>query len=355
MNEQVTGFIGTDHWPISTPAAQGVSTSLLEAGFDAAARIQPFYSLLVARNGQLIGEHYYGRCTTHHAVNVHSVTKSVVSALVGIAMREGYIKSVDEPIHTWLPEYTDPQAGSSQHALTLHHLLTMSAGLGWIENAGGLKRLYHSPDWAQFALALPVIGLPGQQFNYNTTLTHLTSIILTRASGMSTLALAEQTLFAPLGIPTPRWKTDPQGIPIGGTDLYLTPRQMLSLGQLYLQHGKWGGQQIVPQEWVHTSTRDQIALNRPGFWNPAYTAYGYYWWLRQYKGYAAVVASGYAGQHIIIVPALNLVVVTTANADVPFSSVMKQVNLVESIVEDYVIPSIHEVTINGSTHNRVSK
>jgi CubicO group peptidase (beta-lactamase class C family) len=231
----------------------------------------------------------------------------------------------------------------------------MSAGLGWIENTGGLKRLYHSPDWARFALTLPVISLPGQQFNYNTTLTHLTSIILTRASGMNTLALAERSLFGPLGIPTPRWKTDPQGVSIGGTDLYLTPRQMLTLGQLYLQHGRWGDQQLVPHEWVHDSTREQIALNRPGFWNPAYTAYGYYWWLRLYKGYAAVVASGYAGQHIIIVPALNLVAVTTANADVPFTTVMKQVNLIESVVEEYVIPSLYEVTINGSAHNRVSK
>ena len=343
MNAQLNGFIGTDHWPISTPEAQGMNTSQLDAAYDAAARISPFYSLLIARNGQLIGEQYYGRCTTQNAVNVRSVTKSVVSALVGIAMREGYIKSVDEPIHTWLPEYDDPQAKSPHRTLTLRHLLTMSAGLGWIENTGGLKRLYHSPDWAQFALALPVIGLPGQQFNYNTTLTHLTSIILTRASGMSTLALAERTLFGPLGIPAPRWKTDPQGYSIGGTDLYLTPRQMLTLGQLYLQRGQWGNQQLVPQEWVNESTHEQIALNRPGFWNPAYTAYGYYWWLRQYKGYAAAVASGYAGQHIIVVPALNLVVVTTANADVPFSTVMKQVNLIESVVEEYVIPSIQEV------------
>jgi CubicO group peptidase (beta-lactamase class C family) len=343
MNAQMNGFVGTDQWPTATPEAQGLNAQQLEAAFDAAAQLPPFYSLLVARNGYLIGERYYGHCSTQSAVNVRSVTKSVVSMLVGIALREGILSSIDAPLHTWLPEYADPQAKTPQRALTLRHLLTMSAGLGWIENTGGLKRLYHSADWAQFALALPVIGLPGQQFNYNTTLTHLTSIILTRAGGMSTLALAEKYLFAPLGIPTPRWKTDPQGYCIGGTDLHLTPRQMLTLGQLYLQRGQWGDQPLVPQAWVDESTHEQIALNRPGFWNPAYTAYGYYWWLRQYKGYPAAVASGYAGQHIIIVPALNLVVVTTANADVPFSSVMKQVNQVESVVDEYVIPSIQEV------------
>jgi CubicO group peptidase (beta-lactamase class C family) len=343
MNALFNGFIGTAHWPTSTPEAQGMNVNQLQAAGDAAAQISPFYSLLIARNGQLIGEHYYRHCSAQTAVNVHSVTKSVVSALVGVALREGFIQSLEQPIRTWLPEYEDPQAVAHQQALTLRHLLTMSAGLGWVENTGGLRRLYHSPDWAHFALTLPVIRQPGQQFNYNTTLTHLTSIILTRACGMNTLALAEKYLFEPLGIPTPRWKTDPQGYPIGGTDLYLTPRQMLTLGQLYLQQGRWGKNQLVPQDWVYESTHEQIALNRPGFWNPAYTAYGYYWWLRQYKGYAAVVASGYAGQHIIVIPALNLVVVTTANADVPFSGVMKQANQVEAIIEEYVIPSIQEV------------
>ena len=347
MNTQIDGFTGVDNWPVAAPEAQGLDVNKLAAAYDRAAGIPPFYSLLITRHGRLIGEQYYGRCTPHSAINVRSVTKSVISALVGIALREGMLKSLDDPISLWLPEYMDdetiPAKRARVSALTLRHLLTMSAGLGWIENTGHQRRLSHSTDWARFTLGLPSIGTPGQQFNYNTTLTHLTSIILTRASGMSTLALAAKYLFEPLGIPAPRWKTDPQGFYIGGTDLYLNPRQMLMLGQLYLQHGQWGDQQIVPQAWVDESTREQIALNRLGFWNPAYTAYGYYWWLRQYKGYAAAVASGYAGQHVIVIPALDLVVVTTANADVPFSQVMTQANLIESVVEEQVIPSIQEV------------
>jgi CubicO group peptidase (beta-lactamase class C family) len=339
----VDDFIGADHWPMAEPGETGVDAIRLEAAYDAAARVSPLYSLLVARHGRLISEQYYGHCTAQSAVNVRSVTKSVVSALVGIALREGIIRTLDTPIAEWLPEATQPQANPRAAEVTLRHLLTMSAGLKWIENEGGLSRLHHSPDWVRFTLALPSIGQPGRQFNYNTTLTHLTSVILSRASGTSTLTLAERFLFTPLGVPTPRWRTDPQGYPIGGTDLYLTPRQMLMFGQLYLRRGAWGEKQLVPGEWVSESTRKQIALDKPGFWDPAYTAYGFYWWLRQYHGRAAAVASGYAGQHIIVVPGLNLVVVTTANAEVPFSGVMKQANLIESIVDDYVVPSIQEV------------
>ncbi len=343
MTILVDSFTGADQWPVAEPGTVGMRANQLEAAYDMAARLGALYSLLVARQGQLVGEQYYGRCTPRSAVNVRSVTKSVVSALAGIALREGILRSLDTPIAEWLPEAAEPQADPRAREITLRHLLTMSAGLRWIENTGGLRRLHHSPDWVRFTLALPSVNPPGQPFNYNTTLTHLTSVILTRASGMSTLALAERFLFEPLGVPAPRWKTDPQGYNIGGADLYLTPRQMLMFGQLYLQQGAWGGQQLVPPDWVRQSTHEQIALDRPGFWNVAYTSYGYYWWLRRYHGHAAAVASGYAGQHVIVVPDLDLVVVTTANADVPYSGVMKQANLIESVVDDYVIPSLQDV------------
>ena len=343
MLTQMDQFTGAQHWPVAEPDSVGVNSDRLAAAYDAASRIAPIQSLLVARYGRLVGEQYFGPYSPQSEGNIRSITKSVVSALVGIALHEGYIQSLDSPIAAWLPEISELKANPHAKEITLRHLLTMSAGLWWIENTGGLRRLYRSTDWVRFILSLPATRKPGEQFNYNTTLSHLTSVILTRASGMSTLAFAERFLFHDLGIQIRRWDTDPQGICIGGTDLYLTPRQLLMFGQLYLQQGSWPRQQLVPRDWVSQSTQKQIALDRPGFWNPAYTAYGYSWWLRHYHGHAAAVASGYAGQNIVVLPSLALVVVTTANAEVPYSGVMMQANLIDAVIDDYVIPSIQEV------------
>jgi CubicO group peptidase (beta-lactamase class C family) len=125
---------------------------------------------------------------------------------------------------------------------------------------------------------------------------------------------------------------------------------MLRFGQLYLPQGEWDGQTVVPAAWVAESTRPQIQLKQPGFWHPAYTHYGYYWWLRKLQDHAAWVASGYAGQLIFVIPDLDMVIVTTADANVPFSSVMKQSNLIEDMIADLVIPSVKETNPNGASH-----
>jgi CubicO group peptidase (beta-lactamase class C family) len=326
--------------PVCAPEAQGVIPDLLTKAYAQAAAYKPLHSLLIARNGFLVGEAYFGEQQRKSTLNIKSATKSVISMLVGIALSQGLLRDVHQPLMELLPEYFTAQSDVRKRSLTLWHLLTMSAGLGWIENAGSLRHWHHSEDWAQFALNLPVIATPGNQFSYNTTLSHLLSIVLTRVSGMSTLEYAQQHLFGPLGIAKSRWKTDPQGCNIGGTELYLTSREMLKLGQLYQQDGVWRDRIVVPQQWVPNSTRQQMTLRKNGFWHPAYTGYGYQWWLRNMAGYPAAVASGYGGQFIYIVPDIRLVVVTTAHSDVPYGVVMQQSNTIEDIIEQYVMPAI---------------
>jgi CubicO group peptidase (beta-lactamase class C family) len=314
----------------------------LAAAFDEAAEYAPLHSLLVARNGVIVGEIYPGEQKRHHTLNVKSVTKSVTSMLIGIAARQKLLRDVYEPLSAILPEYFSASTDERKHTLTVWHLLTMSAGLGWVENAGSLRRWQHSEDWARFALDLPMVGTPGGQFNYNTTLSHLLSAVLTRLTGMTAFAYAERELFAPLGITGARWKADPQGLSVGGTDLWLTSRDMLKLGQLYLHEGKWGDRVIVDRSWVHDSLHAHIALRNKGFWHPAYHAYGYQWWLRTMRGHPAAVASGYGGQMIYVMPDLQLVVVTTAHADVAYQTVMQQSNHIEDMVENTVLPAIQQ-------------
>jgi CubicO group peptidase (beta-lactamase class C family) len=337
-------------WHMSPPDAQDIDTVSLAAAYDQAARLPALHSLLVARHGVLVVERYYGHFNAGSIFNIKSASKCVLSALIGIAHGVGILPDLDRPIEAWFPEYFTAQADPRKHRITLRHLLTMNAGLAWIENAGTVRRWRHSEDWARFVLDTPMLSEPGRQFTYNTGLTHLAAVILARASGMSALAFAEQRLFGPLGIHVARWKTDPQGYYVGGTDICLTARDMATFGQLFLQQGQWGERSLVAPEWVAESTRPQISLRQRGFWHPAYTDYGYFWWLRQMGGHAAAVASGYGGQLIFVIPALDLVVVTTADAEVPFSAVMKQSNEIEDMIESFVIPSIQEVHSNGTTH-----
>ncbi len=333
----------------------------LKAAFEEMARFAPLQCVLVSRSGDLIGEYYAYESVKSTAINIHSVSKSILSLLVGIALRERWLTDIHQPIADWLPEYFDASIDGRKKSITLRHLLTMSAGLGWIENPASIRRLWQSSDWIAQVIGLPLVAIPGRQFAYNTGLTHLLSVILSRASGMSTRMLAESYLFGPLGIELADWKTDSQGYHIGGTDVYITPRNMLTLGQYlsnanaksYLlpgasgdrgsvSHAPMGSKAMVLDAWLHESMKAQIELRQPGFWHPAYRHYGYLWWLRKLQSYDAVVASGYAGQLIITIRKLGLVVVTTADDTIPFTEVMKQSNQIEGMVEDLIIPAVRE-------------
>jgi CubicO group peptidase (beta-lactamase class C family) len=329
-------------WKWSSPAQQDVDPIALATAFDEIARFQPLRSVLIARHGFLIGEYYADARVRATAINVHSVSKSILSLLVDIALREKWLPDLNQSIAVWLPEYFDAYTDARKRSITLRHLLTMSAGLGWIENPPSIRNWWGSADWVRYALSLPMVALPGRQFTYNTALTHLLSVILARASGMSTRALSERYLFGPLGIEVADWTTDPQGYHIGGTHIYLRPLDLLTLGQSVLARQLPDQAAIIPAAWITESTHSQIELRQPGFWHPAYKDYGYLWWLRKMQSHDVVVASGYAGQLVIIVRKLGLVITTTADDTIPFANVMKQSNLIEGIVEDLIIPAVQE-------------
>ena len=275
----------------------------------AAAQLPRLRSLQVSQNGRTLVEYYSKTAARHRVTNVKSVSKSVISTLVGIAIERQLIRSVREPIATWFPELArDPDP--RKRRVTIEDLLTMRSGLitTSFDNYGAWVG---SRNWVDYILRRPMAGEPGDGMEYSTGNTHLLSAILTRATRQSTWAFAQQQLGTPLGFTVSRWPRDPQGIYFGGNEMLLSPAQMLVLGQLYLDRGRHGGRQLVPATWVDASC---TGLGRSRF-NPDQT-YGYGWWSRDFAGHQGCFAWGYGGQYVIVFRDLDAIVVTTSAADV---------------------------------------
>ena len=209
-----------DHWnawPTAAPEDCDVDTNHLARSLDQAQRVCPeLHSLLVARHGQLIVERYFGGTCAQDAWDIKSVTKSMISALVGIALERGYIRSLDQPVLDFFPEYRDQVTDPRKQRITIRHLLTMSAGLEWEENGDITFRWLRSPDWVRFTLNSKLIADPGAKWNYSSALPHLLSAVLSKATGTNTLAFARHSLFDPIGAVVGRWGKDPQGYSLAG-------------------------------------------------------------------------------------------------------------------------------------------
>jgi CubicO group peptidase (beta-lactamase class C family) len=293
-----------DNWKISTPEAQGVdSRKLLEMFQDIKAKGgSDLHSILIFKNGYLITESYlppYHKETLH---NVKSASKSILSALVGIALREKYVRSLDQKVSEFYPEYVNDPL---KKEITLRHLLTMTAGLAWSYDQETASPV--SPFNLETWKVVPMRDTPGEKFEYNTMLAHMMSAVLTKASGKSTKEFADSFLFKPLGITDVQWSKDNKGIYLGGAELFLRPRDMAKFGLLYLNKGVWNGQQVVPKEWVEESTSPQLSIG-PDLHYPMAIKYGYWWWIPA-QGYQA---RGYNGQYIIVRPDLKMVVAVTS-------------------------------------------
>ena len=287
--------------------AQRIDTERLGGAFARADSMPRLRSLIVQWKGQVVGEAYFGGARPDRRTNIKSVSKSVMSALVGIAIARGDIRGVDQPIGDLLPEETrglDPV----KRAITVGDLVSMRAGLAStsFDNYGAWVS---SRNWVRYVLQQPMVAERGGPMIYSTGSSHLLSAILTRATGMSTHRFAERHLARPLGIALRPWLADPQGIQFGGNDMYLTPRDMLKIGTLYLNRGLAGGREVVPAAWIDSSFVPRTSSP----WNG--NRYGYGWWTRSAHGHDIRYAWGYGGQFIFVVPTLQLVVVMTSDAD----------------------------------------
>jgi CubicO group peptidase (beta-lactamase class C family) len=283
------------------------------ASFDAvaksAAQLPRLKSLLVSHRGQLVLERYFHGARAGQLANIKSASKSVIAALVGIAIDQGHIEGADQRIADYFPELAkDPDA--KKRDITIEDLLTMRSGLA-STSGRGYGAWVQSRNWVRYVLARPLIDEPGTRVEYSTGSSHLLSAIITKATKQSTWQFAQEQLARPLGFSLAKWPTDPQGIYFGGNDMLMTPKQMIAFGELYRNGGRAGDRQVVPRAWVATAD-DPVGRSRWG----SDREYGHGFWIRDFNGTSSYYAWGYGGQFIFVVPSKDLVIVTTSRADV---------------------------------------
>jgi CubicO group peptidase (beta-lactamase class C family) len=281
----------------------------LESAAKPASQLARLRSLAVSHKGTIVLERYFNGARAAQAANIKSASKSVISALVGIAVSRGLIKSVDQKIGDYFPELaTDPEPRKRE--ITIEDLLTMRSGL---ESTSGRNygAWVQSPNWVRFVLRRPLIDEPGTRVEYSTGSSHLLSAIVTKAAKVSTWQFAQEALAKPLGFALAKWTADPQGIYFGGNEMSMTPRQMIRFGELYLNDGKVGGQQVLAKSWID---RTRVPRGRSRWGSDR--EYGYGFWIRPFAGHDSYYAWGYGGQFIFIIPGKDLVIVTTSQSDV---------------------------------------
>jgi CubicO group peptidase (beta-lactamase class C family) len=279
------------------------------------------HSILVSQRGEVLFERYFNGKRSDSPANIKSASKSIIATLVGIAIAQGSIPGVRTPIVTYFPELgRDPDP--RKRTIDVEDLLEMRSGL---EGTSGLDygAWVTSRDWVRHALARPMYAEPGDDMEYSTGNSHLLSAIVTKATGKSTWQFANDVFARPLGFRLSQWTRDPQGIFMGGNEMVMTPRQMLAVGELYLNEGRAGSVQVVPEAWVERSCEGRARTRRPGGSGASGFVdsmrdrkYGYGWWVHELGGVDTCFAWGYGGQYIFVMPSLDAVIVTTSSPDV---------------------------------------
>ncbi len=288
-------------------------------------------SVLIVKDGYMVVEEYLSYYSSETLHPVYSVTKSFTSTLIGRAIEEGYIESVDQKILEFLGHVDVPNIENKEN-ITIEHLLTMTSGIAWNEEISyydpenTFRQLYDSSNWVEFVLNQPMEDEPGDTWKYNSGGSHLLSAIIENATGISTRDYAENQIFSKLGFSDYFWEEDPQGICFGGSGLQILPKDMAKLGYLFLNNGTWNVNQIVSEEWVSQASEGKIFLSYR-------TEYGYQWWV--YPLIDAYLALGWAGQIICVIPQHDIVAVFTSSLnenEFPF----------REIVADYIIKASEE-------------
>lgn len=320
-------------WRTSTPEDQGMDPEIISDLKNYAEKNIEIDSILLIRNGYLIEESYFGSYDRESLHWVYSVTKSVLATLIGIAIQEGFITSVQDRVLDYFPDYEFENTNATKESITIHHLLTMSSGLEWNEwvpsywsNKNDWTIVRQTSDHIQYILDKPMVHQPGEVMEYSTGTSHLLSVILTRATGNSTEAFANKYLYGPLGIEDYFWEKDPLNYTYGGTWLSLKPVDMAKLGYLYLNNGTWNGVSIVNPEWIRNATYPWIEFDH--LYN-----YGYQWWIPKFTILDVYFAWGFAGQRIFVIPEKDLIAVFTSY-DESVSS-----NIYPLMVNQYIIPA----------------
>lgn len=275
----------------------------------------PIFSALVSKNGTIVFEEYYNKKTKDSLCDIQSLTKGLMSMLVGIAIDKEYIKSVDEPIEKYFPNEFKNLVNKKKKTITIKHILHQTSGLSWkgyLEHEAWL----HSEDPISFVLKKDLENEPGKNYNYNSGATHLLSVIISRATGKTTLAFADENLFQPLNIDLIDWQKRNKGYYDGsGLGLKMRPIDLMKIGQLLEKKGIWNEKQLISNQWIQ-KLFDKNEKSKTE-WGLRNSKHGFCWYTSQFKGNTIDYGMGYGGQFIFMIPSKKLVIVTTHNHDTP--------------------------------------
>ena len=327
--EQQQSFPDAD-WLVSTPEKKGLDQTKLQEAISTAADISKFRSILVVKDGNLVSEEYFARKDDLRPQHVQSVTKSITSLLIGIAIDKGVIKSEKEVIKPYFPEFFSKPHDERKHNITIEQLLTMTSRLNFADSPyhsnyentktwhepGSWKDYWYADNYLDRALNVDLVETDDEiAMIYNTPACNLLTTILKRSANMTSKEFADEHLFGPLGIKNYSWWHDSDYNYVGGHTIFIRPRDLARIGQMILDGGKFAGRQIVSQEWLEKSFRSFVSESVKTDDGETVLDYGYLWWLGEYQGYKYQLAWGHGGQFLFMIPAANTIVVTTANPD----------------------------------------
>ena len=309
--EQSSQYWPTQAWRTSDPEQQGMDSEKLAESLELIRQHNvDIHSLLIIRNGFIVLDANFYPFQEGQLHDLASVTKSVTSTLVGIAVGQHKIAGVSQPVLSLFPERQVANRDERKARLTIEDLLTMTSGLDcrFRPNEITLSEMTRSKDWIQFMLNLPMVAEPGSKYEYCSGGMHLLSGVISETTGVSAFDFAKRELFEPLGIHEVVWPADPNGVTYGWGDLHLRSRDAAKIGYLWLNHGRWEDRQIVPAEWLQAATQ----VHSRAAWGDEY---GYGMWV--YPTRDVFEGNGRGGQRLSVVPSKNLVVVMTGGGFEP--------------------------------------
>lgn len=313
--------------PRSEPEAQGVSAAQVLAFVEAADRqVDTMHSFMLVRHGQVVAEGWWKPEAADKPHVLHSLSKSFTSTAVGFAVAEGKL-SINDPVLKFFPEDAPAEPSTNLKGMRVRDLLTMSTGHQNEVKLGG------GEPWVKAFLSHPVPHKPGAHFQYNSPATYMCSAIVQKVTGQTVLEYLQPRLFAPLGIENPRWSASPQGVTVGGWGLHIRTEDIAKFGQLYLQQGKWNGQQLIPASWVEQATSKQVSngSDPERDWDQGY---GFQFWRCRHDAYRG---DGAFGQFCIVLPEQDAVVALTADC--------KDMQAELNIVWDQLLPAFHAAAL----------
>ena len=354
-----TQYWPTNEWKTSSPQLQDYDPRSISKMFEFIRTKQfPIDSVVIVKNGYLIGELYSNNTNEETLSNIYSVTKSFMSALVGIAIDKSHIRSEKQTLGSIFSKNNVIKDDPKLKDITVKNLLTMTSGLktrdNHLSNYSGVFALKNAKNWVDHIFSLGTEKKPGEYYNYSNGGSHILAAILFEIAKVPVEKYAERHLFSHIGIKNYKWEKDPQGINHGYSNLELSARDMAKLGLLYLNKGQWDKKQIISSSWIEKSLKTHSYPNK-GRFNPLklypYNGYGYQWWSSETAWKADLsyrkawgmgnnsvqqseyfLALGYAGQYVFIVPDHNMIVAFKSQF-----KIARDILIPKALVEEFLL------------------